>query len=82
MIKKSMGDAMKRCIVLLVFFSCIVFMGCASKCHKPGGKMKYDDKFKKEISGITVQSLDGTAVELESLWKDRRIVLTFFRHFG
>ena len=44
--------------------------------------MKYDEKFKQPLTGITVQDFDGKAVELESLWADRRIVLTFFRHFG
>ena len=82
MMIKLVGDAMKRGILLLVLFGCILSMGCASRCQKSGGKMNDDDKFQKRISGLTVQRLDGEPVELESLWKDRRIVLTFFRHFG
>lgn len=32
--------------------------------------------------GLTVLNLKKESVALESLWKDRRVVLTFFRHFG
>jgi hypothetical protein len=82
MIINLAGDAMKRGILLLVLFSCIISMGCASRYQKSGGTLNDDDEFQKRISGLTVQRLDGEPVELESLWKDRRIVLTFFRQFG
>jgi hypothetical protein len=32
--------------------------------------------------GLTVLDLKGEIVDFDSLWKDRRIILTFFRHFG
>ena len=44
--------------------------------------MKYDGNFKARLEGVTVQNLNGEEVNLESLWADRRIVLTFFRHYG
>ncbi len=43
--------------------------------------MTYDE-FKPHIKGVTVQPLLGKEIKLESLWKDRRIVLAFLRHFG
>jgi hypothetical protein len=43
--------------------------------------MTYDE-LKANITGITVQSLEGEEIELDSLWADRRIVLAFLRHFG
>jgi hypothetical protein len=50
-----------------------------------------DEKMKKNapskdlaerVAGLTVLDIRKNAVELPSLWSDRRIVLTFFRHFG
>jgi len=35
-----------------------------------------------EVRGLTVLDLEKNAVEMVSLWHDRRIVLTFLRHFG
>jgi hypothetical protein len=43
--------------------------------------MTYDE-LKTRITGVTVQSLQGHKVEIESLWAGRRIVLAFLRHFG
>jgi len=40
--------------------------------HKVSGNLK----------GLTVLNLKKESVALESLWKDRRVVLIFFRHFG
>lgn len=36
----------------------------------------------ERVAGLTVLDIKKNAVELPSLWSDRRIVLTFFRHFG
>ena len=44
--------------------------------------MTFDSQLKARLKGVTVERLNGEKVELESLWADRRIVLTFFRHFG
>jgi len=35
-----------------------------------------------EVYGLTLLDLEKNAVEIESLWRDRRIVMTFLRHFG
>jgi hypothetical protein len=35
-----------------------------------------------DVSGLTVLSIEKEIVQLESLWRDRRIILTFLRHFG
>jgi hypothetical protein len=43
--------------------------------------MTYDE-LKPRITGVTVQTIDGTGVKLASLWESRRIVLAFLRHFG
>lgn len=43
--------------------------------------MNYAD-VKSKIEGLTVQSLDGENIILESLWRNRRLVLAFLRHFG
>ena len=43
--------------------------------------MTYDE-LKPRITAVTVQSLQGHEVKLESLWAGRRIALAFLRHFG
>lgn len=43
--------------------------------------MTYDE-LKPRVAGITVEGLDGRVVALESLWRGRRVVLVFLRHFG
>jgi len=43
--------------------------------------MDYQD-LEKRVSKLTVRDIQSKEVELESLWADRRIVLTFLRHFG
>ena len=35
-----------------------------------------------DVTGLTVLDLEKNVVELATLWQDRRIVLTFLRHFG
>ena len=35
-----------------------------------------------EVAGLTVLSMEKDVVQLDSLWRDRKIVLTFLRHFG
>jgi hypothetical protein len=49
--------------------------------HAQEGEMTYNE-LRPRITGVTVQSLDGNEIKLESLWEDRRIVLAFLRHFG
>lgn len=47
--------------------------------------MKKDTAYRdlaERVAGLTVLDIRNNAVELPSLWSDRRIVLTFFRHFG
>jgi len=39
-------------------------------------------ELEKRVSKLTVLDIEGEAVEIESLWKDRRIILAFLRHFG
>ena len=45
------------------------------------GTMTYDE-LKPRIAGVSVDNLEEEAVVLESLWRGRRIVLAFLRHFG
>lgn len=35
-----------------------------------------------DVTGLTVLDMEKNVVELESLWRGRRMVLTFLRHFG
>lgn len=35
-----------------------------------------------DVSGLTVLDINGDVVQMASLWRDRKIVLTFLRHFG
>jgi hypothetical protein len=34
------------------------------------------------LGDVQVQALDGSRVTLESLWRERTLVLVFVRHFG
>lgn len=43
--------------------------------------MQYDD-LKPRLGGVTVQNLRGEMVDLESIWKERAVLLAFLRHFG
>jgi hypothetical protein len=43
--------------------------------------MQYQN-LKAQIKELTVQSIDGKDIPVESLWADRRVVLAFLRHFG
>jgi len=43
--------------------------------------MNYKD-LEKRVSKLTVRDIQDKTVKIESLWTDRRIVLTFLRHFG
>jgi hypothetical protein len=36
----------------------------------------------KRVSKLTVRDTQDKKVKIKSLWDDRRIVLTFLRHFG
>jgi hypothetical protein len=40
------------------------------------------DRVPPELGTVVIRDLDGAAVELGSLWRDRPIVLVFLRHFG
>jgi len=35
-----------------------------------------------DVTGLTVLNIEKDVVQLESLWRDRKIILTFLRHFG
>ena len=41
-----------------------------------------EKKLAPDVSGLTVLNTGKEIVRLESLWQNRRIVLTFLRHFG
>lgn len=43
--------------------------------------MNYE-QLSPRIAGLTVKNTAGEDVVLESLWKDRQVVLAFLRHFG
>ena len=36
----------------------------------------------ESLGGLRILNLKSEAVEIESIWKDRRIALVFLRHFG
>ena len=35
-----------------------------------------------DVTDLTVLSIEKEIIQLESLWRNRRIILTFLRHFG
>ncbi len=70
----------KKC-VMLIFLSCFLVMGCSSKQNQRSVTMN-DDQLSPEIQGMNVKNIQGEDVLLGSLWKDRRVVLAFLRHFG
>ena len=35
-----------------------------------------------DVGGLTVLTMENEVIKLESLWRNRRMVLTFLRHFG
>ncbi len=43
--------------------------------------MTYDE-LKPRLGGVTVKALNGDSIDLASLWADRPVLLSFFRHFG
>lgn len=43
--------------------------------------MNYE-QLSSKIQGLTIKNTNGEDVPLESLWKDRQVVLAFLRHFG
>jgi hypothetical protein len=43
--------------------------------------MNYD-QLSPKIAGLKVKNTKGEEVVLESLWKDKRVVVAFLRHFG
>jgi hypothetical protein len=36
----------------------------------------------KQVAGVTIKALDGSEVELASLWKDRKVAIIWLRHYG
>ena len=40
------------------------------------------DRVSDELANATVRDLDGRAVRIGILWKDRPALLLFVRHFG
>lgn len=40
------------------------------------------DEARVKSDGLTVETLDGQPVPLAPLWRERRLVLAFLRHFG
>ena len=36
----------------------------------------------ESLSGLHILNMKKEAIEIESIWKDRRIALVFLRHFG
>jgi len=43
--------------------------------------MTYDE-LKSRLAGVTVNNFKGDSIDLESLWADRPVLLSFVRHFG
>jgi len=35
-----------------------------------------------DVSGLTVLNMENKVVQLKTLWRDRKIILAFLRHFG
>lgn len=67
--------------VILFILSCFLVMGCSSKQNKRGVSMNYE-QLSPKIAGIKVKTMEGEEVLIESLWKDKRVVVAFLRHFG
>lgn len=43
--------------------------------------MTYDE-LKPRLAGVTVKDLKSDSMDIESLWADRPVLLSFLRHFG
>lgn len=77
----------KRNAVFLQWTLCLVMLctlsmtGCASK-NRTSLKQLETTRLTMDFTGVTVQTLEGEQIALDSLWADRRIALTFLRHFG
>lgn len=70
------------CIYGVVLMVTLLSTGSdAAQNNKEEKMMKYE-VLKKKITGVMVKNVEGKEVALESLWKERRIVLSFMRHFG
>ncbi len=67
--------------VILFILSCFLVMGCSSKQNQKSVSMNYD-QLSLKIAGLKVKNTKGEEVVLESLWKDKRVVVAFLRHFG
>ncbi len=72
---------MVKHFVMLVFLSCTLVVGCSGKQNQRSVTMNYE-QLSSKIQGLTVKNTEGGDVVLESLWKDRQVVLAFLRHFG
>jgi uncharacterized protein YcfL len=67
--------------VMLFILSCFLVLGCSSKQNKRSVTMNFE-QLSPRIAGLTVKNTAGEDVVLESLWKNRKVVLAFLRHFG
>ena len=67
--------------MIIVIVGMTMIAGCSARQHKEEVVMTYKE-LGENISEIHVTNLDGEEIPMASLWEDRRIVLTFFRHFG
>lgn len=67
--------------IWILFFACFLAVSCSTKQNTRSVAMDYG-QLSPKLKGITVKGLDGQEVELESLWKERRAVVAFLRHFG
>jgi hypothetical protein len=50
--------------------------------HSSSLSMASNKAIPASTADVTVSDLSGNAVALNSLWKDRKILLIFLRHFG
>lgn len=72
---------LKRNSIILSLILCFLMIGCGTK--QPSKEANMDDQaLFHSLQGLTVQNVDGEPVEMDSLWKDRKVVLVFLRHFG
>ncbi len=71
---------MKKYFIMFILAGFIA-SGCSTRHNNKGVPMSYD-RLSARLSEVKIKKLDGEEIPLSSLWTDRRVVVTFLRHFG
>lgn len=72
---------MRKKYLIMIILSGFLAAGCSTRHNNTGVPMSYD-QLSARLSEVKIKKTDGEEMALSSLWADRRVVLTFLRHFG